>query len=194
MRFSCAKHEPSLYKACKKSGIFSRHVITLQQYTAFVLVSAWGKQPAFLSKFMQYIVTNTLYPLGTIKRPKFDILFGENIFFLQNLFRWPPLKVFGGVSKIRIYQLIKVGYSIWTRQGPQNYTFLQVSNLRLQCLTSSCERIISYLGLFIDSECVPPWNQRGDTLACRWGGRGSQFWRLERKPGTLYTLWSFYQI
>jgi hypothetical protein len=24
---------------------------------------------------------------GTVKRPKFDILFGENIFFLQNLFR-----------------------------------------------------------------------------------------------------------
>ncbi len=25
--------------------------------------------------------------IGTVKRPKFDILFGENIFFLQNLFR-----------------------------------------------------------------------------------------------------------
>jgi hypothetical protein len=24
---------------------------------------------------------------STVKRPKFDILFGENIFFLQNLFR-----------------------------------------------------------------------------------------------------------
>ncbi len=36
---------------------------------------------------------------STVKRPKFDILFGENIFFLQNLFRWPPLKFFGGVYK-----------------------------------------------------------------------------------------------
>ncbi len=108
----------------------------------------------------------------TVKRPKFDTLFGENIFFLQNLFRWPPLKVFGGVSKIRIYQLIKVCYSIWTRQGPQNYTFLQVSNLRLQCLTSSCERIISDLGLFIDSECVPPLNQRGGNTRLQVRGRG----------------------
>jgi hypothetical protein len=27
------------------------------------------------------------YLMRTVKRPKFDILFGENIFFLQNLFR-----------------------------------------------------------------------------------------------------------
>jgi hypothetical protein len=29
----------------------------------------------------------------------------------------------------------------------------------------------------------------GDTLACGWGGGGSQFGRLERKPSTLSTLW-----
>ncbi len=42
------------------------------------------------------------------------------------------------------------------------------------------------------SECdpPPPWNQSGGaTLACGWGGEGSQFGRLQRKPCTLYTLW-----
>ncbi len=34
----------------------------------------------------------------TVKRPKFDTLFGENIFFLLIFFSWPPLKIFGGVS------------------------------------------------------------------------------------------------
>ncbi len=35
------------------------------------------------------------------------------------------------------------------------------------------------------------WNQRGGaTLARGWGGRKSQFRRLERKPGALYTLCS----
>ncbi len=40
------------------------------------------------------------------------------------------------------------------------------------------------------SECIPPWNQMGGgvTLACGRGGGGTQFGRLERKPGTLYTL------
>jgi hypothetical protein len=44
---------------------------------------------------------------NTVKRPKFDILFGENIFFLQNLFRLPPLTFFGGVSKIQVYGKMK---------------------------------------------------------------------------------------
>jgi hypothetical protein len=37
---------------------------------------------------------------------------------------------------------------------------------------------------------VSPRNQSGGgaTLACRWGGGGSQFGRLERKPGTLSDL------
>ncbi len=35
------------------------------------------------------------------------------------------------------------------------------------------------------------WTQkRKATLACGWGGVGAQFGRLDRKPGTLYTLWS----
>ncbi len=35
----------------------------------------------------------------------------------------------------------------------------------------------------------PPWFRRGGgaTLSCGWGG--TQFGRLDRKPGTLYTLW-----
>ncbi len=37
------------------------------------------------------------------------------------------------------------------------------------------------------SECMPPWAQRGGGgILPR--GRGSQFVRLERKPGTLYAL------
>ncbi len=35
----------------------------------------------------------------------------------------------------------------------------------------------------------PPQNQRGDTLACRWRGGGSQYGRLGEKPSTLSTLW-----
>ncbi len=56
---------------------------------------------------------------------------GKTFFFLVIFFSWPPLKVFGGVSKIPSYKLIKVNNLIWTRQGCQNYTFLQVSNLSL---------------------------------------------------------------
>ncbi len=40
--------------------------------------------------------------------------------------------------------------------------------------------------------CLPPWTQRGEkqhSLACGVGG-GTQFWRLYRKPCTLYTLCS----
>jgi hypothetical protein len=39
------------------------------------------------------------------------------------------------------------------------------------------------------SECVPPWNQRGGQHLLAVRGRGSQFGRLERKPGTLCSLW-----
>jgi hypothetical protein len=35
---------------------------------------------------------------NTVKRPKFDTLFGGNIFFLLIFFSCPPLKIFGGVS------------------------------------------------------------------------------------------------
>ncbi len=36
----------------------------------------------------------------------------------------------------------------------------------------------------------PPLDPKGGApLACGWGGGGSQFGRLDRKPGTLYTLW-----
>jgi hypothetical protein len=40
----------------------------------------------------------------------------------------------------------------------------------------------------------PPLEPKGGgaTFACGWGGGGSPFWRLKRKPGTLwslYTLW-----
>jgi hypothetical protein len=51
--------------------------------------------------------TKTMTIRPTVKRPKFDILFGETIFFLQNLFRWPPLNFFGGVSKILFYGKMK---------------------------------------------------------------------------------------
>jgi hypothetical protein len=71
------------------------------------------------------------FDIATVKRPKFDTLFGENIFFLLIFFNWPLLKGFGGVSKICTYQLIKVSCLIWTRQDRQNNTFLQVSNLCL---------------------------------------------------------------
>jgi hypothetical protein len=71
------------------------------------------------------------HKVHTVKPPKFDIRFGENIFLLLIFVSWPPLKVFGGVPKIRTYQLIKVCNSIWTQQGHQNNTFLQVSNLYL---------------------------------------------------------------
>ncbi len=67
----------------------------------------------------------------TVKRPKFDTLFGENIFFLLIFFSWPLLKGFGGVYKICTYQVIKVSCLIWTRQGRQNNTVMQVSNLCL---------------------------------------------------------------
>ncbi len=67
----------------------------------------------------------------TVKRPKFDILFGENIFFLQNLFRWPPLNFFGGVSKIQIYGKMKWKIR-FSHCIPQKKTFLQMSNLGLQ--------------------------------------------------------------
>jgi hypothetical protein len=45
-----------------------------------------------------------------------------------------------------------------------------------------------------DCVSLPPWNQRGGggvgaPLACGRGAGGSQSGRLERKPGTLYTLW-----
>ncbi len=58
----------------------------------------------FAAQRGEWIVVNRDY---TVKRPKFDILSGENIFFLQNLFRWPPLNFFGGVSKIQIYGKMK---------------------------------------------------------------------------------------
>jgi hypothetical protein len=43
----------------------------------------------------------------------------------------------------------------------------------------------------------PPWNQRwrgggSKMIACGWGGWGSQFKRLERKPGSLCTLASLH--
>ncbi len=40
------------------------------------------------------------------------------------------------------------------------------------------------------SECPPPETNGGGgaTLACGWGGEGSHFGRLERKPGTLSNL------
>ncbi len=39
--------------------------------------------------------------------------------------------------------------------------------------------------------CPPRLGTKGGaTLACGWGGRGSQFGRLKRKPGTLSTLWA----
>ncbi len=81
--------------------------------------------------FWHLQLTRNKNQFSTVKRPKFDTLFGENIFFLLIFFSWPPLKVFGGVSTIPSYKLIKVYNLIWTRQGCQNYTFLQVSNLSL---------------------------------------------------------------
>ncbi len=43
-------------------------------------------------RYYKVYTPNQTLGLDTVKRPKFDILFGENIFFLQNLFGWPPLK------------------------------------------------------------------------------------------------------
>jgi hypothetical protein len=41
-------------------------------------------------------------------------------------------------------------------------------------------------------ECVPLLEPMGGaTLACGWGDGGNQFGRLERKPGTLSTLWLY---
>jgi hypothetical protein len=40
------------------------------------------------------------------------------------------------------------------------------------------------------SECVPPWNQKGGGMATL---AGSQFGRLERKPGTVHTKKMFRQ-
>jgi hypothetical protein len=43
------------------------------------------------------------------------------------------------------------------------------------------------------SECVSPLEPkgRGATLACGWGGGGTQFERLDRKLVTLYTIWDY---
>ncbi len=51
-------------------------------------------------------------------------------------------------------------------------------------------RIGSTNYLFSSSKCVGPLATKrgGATLACVWEGGGSQFGRLERKPGTLSTL------
>ncbi len=95
------------------------------------------------------------FQIATVKRPKFDILFGENIFFLQNLFRWPPLNFFRGVSKIQFYGKMKWKIPIFTLQGRQKNTFLQMSNLGLLCLTSSPRRADHRLG----SMEQPPWPQ-----------------------------------
>jgi hypothetical protein len=43
--------------------------------------------PILLQKIRGQIVGIYKSLTDTVKRPKFDILFGENIFFLQNLFR-----------------------------------------------------------------------------------------------------------
>jgi hypothetical protein len=56
---------------------------------------------------------------------------GKTFFFSKIFLGDPPLNFFGGVSKIPTYQLIKVCNLIWTLQGPQINTFLQVSNLSL---------------------------------------------------------------
>ncbi len=39
--------------------------------------------------------------------------------------------------------------------------------------------------------CLPHWIQRGEqhSLAGEREGEGTQFERLDKKPGTLYTLW-----
>ncbi len=78
----------------------------------------WHSSNAFFAIFMWPVWQSRLAPrwsflknLTTVKRPKFDILFGENIFFLLNLFRWPPLKLFGGVSKIQVFGKMK--WKIW---------------------------------------------------------------------------------
>ncbi len=36
----------------------------------------------------------------------------------------------------------------------------------------------------------PLWVQGGDTLACGGGGGRTQFRQLDRKPSTLYTMWT----
>ncbi len=36
---------------------------------------------------------------------------------------------------------------------------------------------------------LDPKGGGGTTLSCRWGGGGTQFGRLDRRLGTLYTLW-----
>jgi hypothetical protein len=78
--------------------------------------------------------------IHTVKRPKFDILFGENIFFLQNLFRWPPSIFWEVCLKFRSIERWSEKFNFHIARSPKN-TFLQMSNLGLVCLTSSCERI-----------------------------------------------------
>ncbi len=53
--------------------------------------------------------------------------------------------------------------------------------------------IVSPRPLFRQQMCFPrPMEPKGgQTLACGWGGGGTQFGRLERKPGILYTLWFY---
>jgi hypothetical protein len=46
-----------------------------------------GSPSRFVSRITHVYVTMCVFTIFTVKRPKFDIHFGENIFFLQNLFR-----------------------------------------------------------------------------------------------------------
>ncbi len=86
-------------------------------HSAFVLFHATQKWA-----YIIFIQVNALpLYLTTVKRPKFDILFGENIFFLQNLFKWPPSIFLEVCQKFRSMERWSENFDFHIARSPKNH-------------------------------------------------------------------------